>query len=417
MNFKKIILSPQSKTRKQEKNKKQTLLLLLVALSFCHLTTDVLQSLVPAIYPLLKNSFHLSFFQIGIITLTMQCVGSVFQPMIGFYTDRYPKPYSLALGMCSSLLGLLLLATANNYYQVLLAVVFIGLGASIFHPEGSRVAHMASGGRHGLAQSLFQVGGNMGTSLGPLLAALFIVPYGRIQILWLGLLILIAILILEKVGKWFSKNIHRLANKTAAREKYQHLSTRHLGLAITILIILVFSKFFYFSSMMSYYTFFLIKKFHLSIAQAQYFLFLFLFAMALGTLLGGPLGDRIGRKKIIWFSILGSAPFSLSLPYASLLGVAILSTIIGLIIASAFSAILIYAQELIPGNVGMISGLFFGLAFGMAGIGSVVLGALADHTSISFVFHLCSLLPLLGFLTIFLPNTEKLEKLSPPSSE
>ncbi|MFZ4116370.1 MAG: MFS transporter [Chthoniobacterales bacterium] len=401
------LVSPQLATSEQYYKKQNTVFILLVVLSFCHLLTDVMQSLVPAIYPLLKKSFQLNFFQIGCITLTLQCIGSIFQPIVGFYTDRYPKPYALAFGMCCTLLGLVLLATAGSYHHILIAAVFIGLGAAIFHPEASRIAHMASGGRHGLAQSLFQVGGNTGTSLGPLLAGLFIVPYGRIQILWFGALIFSGILILRKIGTWFSQNMHRLPSKAVAKGRYVSISKQRLTLAIFILITLIFSKYFYLASMLSYYTFFLIKKFHLSISHAQYFLFLFLFSVAIGTLFGGPLGDRFGRKKIIWASILGAAPFSMFLPYASLLGVAILSMIIGFIIASAFSAILVYAQELIPGNIGMISGLFFGLAFGMAGIGSVSLGALADHTGIDFVFKVCSFLPLLGLFTAFLPNTEK----------
>lgn len=389
------------------KNKNNTVFVLLLALSFCHLLTDATQALLPSLYPLLKHSFQLSFFQVGLITLTMQSVGSLCQPLIGFYTDRNPQPFSLAIGMTSTLTGLILLGLASSYHLVLVAAAFIGFGAAIFHPEASRIAHMASGGRHGLAQSLFQVGGNTGTSLGPLLAAWFIIPHGRPYMLWLGFFIFLGMIILKQVGHWFSNNTHRLPSKTAARDCYERVSPRRLITAVAILVVLVFSKYFYLASMLSYYTFFLIHKFHLSIAHAQYFLFLFLFSVALGTVIGGPLGDRFGRKKIIWFSILGAAPFSLFLPYVPLFWVALLSVAIGIIIASAFSAILVYAQELIPGNVGMISGLFFGLAFGMGGLGSVCLGALADKTSIEFVFKLCSLLPLLGLLTTFLPNTKK----------
>ncbi|MBX9742432.1 MAG: MFS transporter [Chthoniobacterales bacterium] len=390
----------------QEKTHK-TLLSVLVTLSCCHFLTDTNQSLVQALYPLLKKTFHITFFQIGLITLTMQLTGGIFQPIIGFYTDRYPKPFALSLGMTSSLSGLILLSLAGSYAHVLCAVALIGFGAAVFHPEASRIAHMASGGRHGLAQSVFQIGGNTGTAFGPLLAATLVVPYGRTQMLWLGAFLLLGIIILQKIGIWFQKNTHRLPSKSAAREHYQSLSPRRVKMALGILIVLIFSKYFYLFSMISYYTFFLMNKFHLSIAHAQYFLFFFLFSIALGTLIGGPLGDRFGRKRIIWVSILGTAPFSILLPYASLVWIGLLSCIIGLILASAFSAILIYAQELMPGNVGMVSGLFFGLAFGMGGFGSVLLGALADVTSINFVFYLCSFLPLIGIITAFLPSIEK----------
>lgn len=385
----------------------QTVIVLLLTLSFCHLLNDVTQSLVPAIYPILKGSFHLSFFQIGLITLSSQVTGSVLQPIIGLYTDRYPKPFALTLGMAFLFSGLLLIAFAHEFYQLLLGAGLIGAGAAIFHPEASRIAHMASGGNHGLAQSLFQVGGNAGTSLGPLLAALFIVPYGRHQLGWFSCFALLGMVILTQIGFWFKKNTHRLPSKAAAKEKYTSLPKTKVIMALAILMVLVFSKFFYMSSMINYFTFFLIKKFHLPIASAQYFLFLFLFSTAAGTIIGGPLGDRYGRKKIIWGSILGAAPFAMCLPYASLFWIAVLVVPIGLIISSAFSAILVYAQELLPGNVGLISGLFFGLAFGMAGLGSVLLGALADKTTIDFVFKICAYLPFLGLLTGFLPNIEK----------
>jgi FSR family fosmidomycin resistance protein-like MFS transporter len=382
-----------------------TVLVILFALSFSHLLNDTMQSLLPAIYPLLKGSFHLNYAQIGLITLTNQLTASLLQPFVGFYTDRYPKPYSLALGMGFSLCGLVLLALATQFAVILFAAALVGMGSSVFHPEASRITRMASGGRHGFAQSLFQVGGNAGTSLGPLLAALIIVPHGRIQVLWFSLIALAGIVILTQVGHWFRANTHRLQKKTATRGA-SALPRGKVAFALAILVTLVFSKFFYLASMSSYYTFYLIQKFSLSVQSAQYFLFIFLFSFAAGTIIGGPLGDRFGRKRIIWASIVGVAPFTLLLPYANLWESAILTVFIGVILASAFSAILVYAQELMPGNVGMVAGLFFGLSFGMGGIGSAVLGALADHTSITFVYHVCSFLPLIGMLTAFLPNVE-----------
>ena len=402
-------------TQEQYEKKEQTLFILLLVLSLSHLIIDMTQALVPALYPLFKQSFHLSFFQVGCITLTIKSIGSLFQPMIGFYTDRYPKPYSLVIAMCTTLVGLILLATAPTYDYLLLAVASIGLGAAIFHPEASRVTQMASGGKSGLAQSLFQVGGNTGTSLGPLIAALFIFPHGRTSLLWLGSVLFGGIVILKKVGCWFAHNTHRLPSKARAQSEYQHISKKRRVFAVFILIVLLFSKYFYLESMISYYTFFLLKKFHLSIPHAQCLLFLFLFSVAIGTLFGGPIGDRIGRKKVIWGSILGAAPFAILLPYASLFWMSILSMIIGIILASTFSSIVVYAQELIPGNLGMVSGLFFGLAYAMAGIGSVSLGALADATNIDFVFKICSFLPLLGVFTAFLPKTERILKTPPPS--
>lgn len=391
----------------REHRSEKTLLSLLLVLSFCHLLNDLIQSVVPAIYPILKPSFHLTFLQIGFITLAAQLTGSLLQPIIGFYTDRRPKPYALAIGMGFSLTGLLCLALAGNYYHILAGAGFIGAGAAVFHPEASRIAHMASGGNHGLAQSIFQVGGNTGSSLGPLLVAWFVVPHSRLQMIWFGVFALIGIILLTRIGRWFRSNRHRLPSKSAAREKYEKLPLSRVIFALSILITLVFSKFFYMACMISYYTFYLIKKFSLPVQHAQYFLFLFLISVAIGTFIGGPLGDRYGRKRIIWISILGAAPFSLLLPYATLFWSAVLTIFIGLILASAFSAILVYAQELLPGRIGMISGLFFGLAFGMAGLGSVLLGALADTTSIYFVFKVCSFLPLIGLLTGFLPNIEK----------
>jgi FSR family fosmidomycin resistance protein-like MFS transporter len=387
----------------------RTVLAILFALSFSHLLNDTMQSLLPAIYPLLKTSFHLSFAQVGLITLTNQLTASLLQPMVGLYTDRYPKPYSLAVGMGFTLAGLVLLGLASQFGVILMAAALVGMGSSVFHPEASRVARMASGGKHGFAQSLFQVGGNAGTSFGWLLAALIIVPGGRIQVLWFSLVALMGIVVLTNVGHWYRENTHRLKPPAKGRAGSSSLPSRKVFLALAVLVALIFSKYFYLASMTSYYTFFLIQKFHLSAQTGQpyYFLFIFQFAVAAGTFIGGPVGDRIGRKRVIWASILGVAPFTLLLPYANLVECGILTAIIGVILASAFTAILVYAQELVPGRVGMISGLFFGLAFGMGGIGSAVLGKLADVTSITFVFQVCSFLPLIGVLTWFLPDVEK----------
>jgi len=327
--------------------------------------------------------------------------------MVGFYTDRYPKPYSLAIGMAFTLAGIVLIGLAGSFIVVLLAAALVGMGSSVFHPEASRVARMASGGRHGFAQSLFQVGGNAGTSLGPLLAALIIVPHGRSEVLWFSIAALTGIVVLTYIGHWYRENTHRLKTAAKSHAGGSTLHSRKVFMAIVILVALVFSKYFYLTSMTSYYTFFLIQKFQLSIQTSQYFLFIFLLAVAAGTMIGGPIGDRIGRKRVIWASILGVAPFTLLLPYANLIECGILTAIIGVILASAFSAIVVYAQELVPGNVGMIAGLFFGLAFGMGGIGSAVLGKLADLTSIYFIFQVCSFLPLIGILTWFLPHVEK----------
>ncbi len=384
-----------------------TVLAVLLALSFSHLLNDTMQSLLPAIYPLLKKSFALSFTQVGLITLTNQLTASLLQPLVGLYTDRYPKPYSLAVGMGFTLVGLILLGTAGHFAMILFAAALVGMGSSVFHPEASRVARMASGGRHGFAQSLFQVGGNAGTSFGPLLAALIIVPYGQFEVVWFSLVALAGIVVLTQVGHWYRENTHRLKPRTKCTASTSRLHSRQVFLALAILVALVFSKYFYLTSITSYYTFYLIQKFQLSVQASQYFLFIFLFSVAAGTIIGGPMGDRFGRKRVIWASILGVAPFTLLLPYANLAGCAILTVFIGVILASAFSAIIVYAQELVPGNVGMIAGLFFGLAFGMGGIGSAVLGKLADVTSITYVFHVCSFLPLLGILTWFLPSVEK----------
>jgi FSR family fosmidomycin resistance protein-like MFS transporter len=378
---------------------------ILVALSASHLINDTLQALLPAIYPMLKASFGLTFTQIGMITLSYQATASILQPVVGTYTDRNPKPYSLATGMAFTLAGLAFLSMAASYHAILLSSVLIGMGSSIFHPEASRVAHMAAGDRHGFAQALFQVGGNLGTSLGPLLAALIIVPNGQRSILWFTLLALAGIILLSRVGVWYGHNLSQFRKRAAAKAQRAAAHPR-VAFSICILMILIFSKYFYLTSLTNYYTFYLIQKFGVSIQGAQLRLFVFLFSVAAGTILGGPLGDRFGRKYVIWVSILGVAPFSLVLPHVGLDAAVVLTVFIGVILASAFSAILVYAQELIPGRVGMIAGLFFGFAFGIGGIASAALGRLADMTSINVVFNVCAFLPLIGILTWFLPDIE-----------
>ncbi|MGA2223267.1 MAG: MFS transporter [Syntrophobacteraceae bacterium] len=385
-----------------------TVFKILGAISFSHFLNDMLQSLILAIYPLLKATFALSFTQIGLITLTYQITASLLQPVIGFYTDHYPKPYSLAMGMGCTLTGLMFLALAPSYEMVLIAATMLGIGSSIFHPESSRVARMASGGRYGLAQSIFQVGGNAGTAMGPLLAAWIVIPRGRGSLAWFSLAPLLAAFVLLRVGGWYKRRLSQRKKRAKSTELAQGaLPGRTVAGAMVVLLVLIFSKFFYLVSFSSYYTFYLMGKFHLSVQSAQIHLFIYLFAVALGTVIGGPIGDRIGRKRVIWASILGVAPFTLILPYASLTWNAPLTFIIGLILASAFSAILVFAQELMPGKVGMVSGLFFGLAFGMAGIGAAVLGKLADVYGIEYVYRLCSFLPLLGMFTAFLPDIRK----------
>ena len=380
----------------------------LLAVSFMHMSNDTLQSLIPAIYPLVKNSLALNFSQVGLITLVFQMASSLFQPVIGWYTDKKPLPYSLPIGMFSSLCGVILLSYAHTFSMVLIAVALTGIGSSVFHPEASRLAHMASGGKRGLAQSIFQVGGNFGSSLGPLLAALLIAPYGQSNLIWFALLALITILVMLRVSHWYKNNLHRLKpiEKPKTSKNAVPLSKNKIRWALAVLLILIFSKYIYLASLSSYYTFYLIHKFGVSIQHSQYFLFLYLFAAAAGTLLGGPIGDRIGRKYVIWISILGTAPFALAMPHLSLFWTCIFSVCIGFILSSAFSAILVYAQELMPGKVGMIAGFFFGFAFGVAGIGSALLGKLADSTSIEYVYLICSFFPLIGLITAFLPNIE-----------
>ena len=388
----------------------QTVFTILAAISFAHLLNDLLQSLVPAIYPVLKARFGLSFGQIGAITLVNQLTASVLQPVVGVVTDKRPMPYSLPVGMASTLAGLLLLSQAASYPAMLCAVALVGIGSSVFHPESSRVARLASGGQHGLAQSIFQVGGNAGAALGPLMAAFVIASHGthvggQGELAWFGLAALLGMGVLTLVGSWYrgQTSIRRDRTDTAGHG----LTPRHVAFAMTILVVLMLSKFFYMASMGNYYTFYLIGRFGLSLHNAQLCLFLFSGAFAAGTLLGGPIGDRIGRKQIIWVSILGVLPFTLALPYAGLVGTVLLSVPIGLLLASAFPAIVVYAQELMPGRVGAVSGLMFGLAFGLGGLGAAALGVLADRTSIGLVFQLCAFLPVMGLLAGFLPRFAK----------
>jgi len=394
---------------------------ILLTISFCHLLNDTIQSLMPPIYPLLQKTFHFNYWQVGRIALTSQLTASILQPVVGFYTDRRPKPYSLAIGMCVTMVGLLAFAMAPSYATILAAAALVGIGSAVFHPESSRIARMASGGQHGMAQSLFQVGGNAGSALGPLLAWAFIT--GQSSIAWFSLLALVAIVLLTNIGTWFRNHPMHLPKPITfdpASPASKHpvaprstLAPKKVAVALAILGALMFSKFFYLASLTNYYTFYLMGKFHLTIQNAQLHLFLFLAAAAAGTYIGGPVGDKIGRKYVIWVSILGVLPFSLLLPYSNLFWTSVLSVVIGFIIASAFSAILVYAQELMPGRIGLVSGLFFGLAFGMGGIGAALLGKLADLTDINFVYRVCSFLPVIGILTAFLPNLESARNKTP----
>ena len=385
----------------------QTRFKVLGALSFSHFLNDMMQSLIVSIYPLLKGAFHLSFVQIGVITLTYQICASILQPLIGQYTDKHPKPYSLSIGMGFTLIGILTLAFAPNYASVLGAAALIGAGSSIFHPESSRIARLASGGRHGLAQSIFQVGGNTGSAMGPLLAAWIIIPHGQASLAWFALAALLAIAVLANVGAWYKRrHLDGAGGSKSHPAVAAPLPVRRVAWSVGILVVLIFSKYFYIASISSYYSFYLIEKFKVSVQSAQVHLFIFLFAMALGTLIGGPIGDRIGRKRVIWVSILGIAPFTLILPYVDLLWTGILTFVIGFILSSAFSAIVVFAQELMPGKVGAVSGLFFGFAFGIGGIGAAVLGGVADRHGIEFVYRICAYLPLLGMVAAFLPNIE-----------
>ncbi len=377
------------------------------ALSLCHLLNDMVQSLLPSIYPMLKSALHLDFAQIGLITLVNQLTASLLQPAIGYYTDRRPQPQSLAIGMTFTLAGLVLLAWSAHFATVLAAAALIGVGSSVFHPESSRIARLASGGQHGLAQSLFQVGGNAGSALGPLLAALIVLPRGQYSLLWFAAAPVVALTVLWRVGGWYSHRVRRPAQPSAAAQVPHHGLTRaQVMRALAVLLVLVFSKYVYLASLGTYYTFYLIETFDVSVRSAQLHLFVFLGAIAAGTILGGPLGDRFGRKYVIWGSIVGVLPFTVALPYVNLALAGVLSAVIGVILASAFSAILVYAQELVPDNVGMIAGLFFGLAFGIGGLGAAALGLLADATSIALVFRVCAWLPVLGLFTALLPDLE-----------
>ena len=385
----------------------RTVVSVLIAISASHMLNDIVQSLIPAIYPIVKDKFELSFTQVGLITLCFQMTASILQPFVGRYTDKRPQAYSLMLGMCFTMLGILALWRASSFEAILLSVMLVGMGSSIFHPESSRIANAASGGKRGLAQSVFQLGGTFGSSLGPLLAALIVVPFGLHSLGWFAVIPLIGIIVLYRVGKWYKRTSAIRARRPAKDIIPHDISRSTVRRSIVILLVLVFSKQFYLASMGSYYTFYLMGKFGVSVQSAQVHLFIFLFAAAIGTYLGGPIGDRYGRKYVIWFSILGSAPFTLLLPHANLPWTGILSAVIALVLSSAFSAIVVYAQELVPGKWGMVSGLFYGFAFGMAGIGSALLGTLADHTSINYIFQICAFLPLIGLAAGFLPRLHK----------
>ena len=414
-----VVALPSHRSERPYENKARPAFAILAAISFSHLLNDTIQSILPAIYPFLKSAFALSFTQIGLMTLALMLTASLLQPLVGIYTDRRPMPYALVIGMVFSLAGLLLLSFAASFAMLLVAAGLLGIGSSVFHPESSRVARMASGGRHGLAQSLFQVGGHVGSAIGPLIGAFLIVPRGQSSIVWCSLLALAAILVLWKVGNWSAAGLSRTVAApvgSSAARRPAGVSGRRVGWSLAILAALVFSKYFYLASLNSYYTFYLISKFHVSVRTAQIDLFVFLAAVAAGTILGGPLGDRFGRKSVIWGSILGVLPFTLLLPHANLFWSSILTVVIGLILASAFSSIVVFAQELVPGRVGLISGVFFGLAFGIAGLGAAALGGLADLVGIEAVYRLCAFLPAVGLLAAFLPDLDQAPARRPPVS-
>lgn|SRR5690554_5531144 len=381
---------------------------ILIAISLAHLINDMLQAVIPAIYPRLEDKFGLSMAQIGMITLCYQLSASIFQPVVGAYTDKNPKPFSQVVGMCFTILGIIFLAYAPSYTYVLVAVILVGMGSSIFHPESSRVAYLASGGRRSFAQSVFQIGGNAGTALAPLLIAWIVLPNGQHYIVYFVSFAVLAQIFLGYIGRWYKNNLKDKANKSGKIIKMPNLSNAHITFSVIILLVLIFSKYFYVAGITSYFQFYTMDKFELTEVQAQVYLFYFLIAVAVGTLLGGIFGDRFGRKYVIWFSVLGAAPFTLMLPYANLEQTAVLIVLVGLIISSAFPAILVYAQELLPKKIGMVSGLFYGFAFGMGGLGSAILGWWADQTSITYIYFVCSYLPLIGVIAYFLPNMQKI---------
>lgn len=394
-------------SNKSQELVQKTIFSILFSISFAHLLNDLIQAIIPSVYPILKQNYNLSFSQIGFITFAFQLTASIFQPFVGYYTDKYPKPFSQIYGMLFSMAGIILLSFADNFYLILVSVCLIGTGSSIFHPESARISNLASGGKRGLAQSIFQVGGNFGTAFAPLLVALIVVPNSQKYILWFVIAAVIGLAIISKIAYWYRDHLVFRKNKSTVFANFHNLPKAKVQFSIAILLIVIFSKFFYTASLSTYYTFYVIDKFHLSIQQAQFHLFIYLIAYAIGTIMGGPLGDRFGRKYVIWFSVFGATPFALLLPFANLFYTDVLIIIIGIIISSAFPAIIVYAQELLPKKLGMISGLFYGFAFGMGALGSALLGILADHTSIQFVYQVCSFLPLIGIICYFLPNLKK----------
>jgi len=396
-----------SKSAHKEDVISKTIFSILFAISFAHLLNDLIQAIIPSVYPILKEKYNLSFSQIGLITFAFQFSASILQPFVGYYTDKHPKPFSQVYGMLFSLAGIVSLSFADSFEWIVISVMLIGTGSAIFHPESARISNLASGGKRGLAQSIFQVGGNFGTAMSPLLVALIVVPHGQKYILWFVIAAVVALGIISKIAFWYRDHLIYRTDKSALFFDLHDLSKLRVKWSIAILLIVIFSKFFYSASLSTYYTFFLMDKFQLSIREAQFHMFVYLIAYTLGTILGGPLGDKFGRKYIIWFSVFGATPFALLLPYVNLFWTDVLMVVIGVIISSAFPAIIVYAQELIPKKLGMISGLFYGFAFGMGALGSALLGILADHTSIQYVYYICSYLPIIGIICYFLPNLKK----------